>query len=183
MDGQYVDDLQGYIPVDGPTLFPSTTNEQLVDALTSEQLKALKQHALCLACLAGNAFPDLIDQYLVDAYNNLWQNGWLDDGRYTGIRIVNIYPQTASEHWHTGRDAMLRAYGIDPDDPDAGIKYMKASYTPVKDPPKGGLAVLDSDGKVTEIILSNKSSCFDLIVAEARQIIDKLSDATKNAST
>ena len=51
--------------------------ETIVTALSFAQLSRLREHALALACLDGNAFPQLIDQYLPEAYANLWQNSHL----------------------------------------------------------------------------------------------------------
>ena len=72
------------------------TEQAIVETLTEDQLTRLREHALCLACKDGNAFDGLIDQYLPDAYDNLWRNGRVgerDD-------LPMLYPASASDHWH-----------------------------------------------------------------------------------
>lgn len=58
------------------------TVEQVRAASTPEQWSRLMDHALCLASLQGNAFPDLVEQYVPEALVNLHNNGWADGGRY-----------------------------------------------------------------------------------------------------
>lgn len=58
------------------------TVEQLRAASTEEQWVRLMDHALAFACLDGNAFPDLVEQYVPEAWTNLMQNGWADGERF-----------------------------------------------------------------------------------------------------
>jgi hypothetical protein len=56
--------------------------------LNEAQWGVIMQHAICFACLDGNSYPEVIEQYIPDAYSNLWMNsGGLD---LTGL--PNLYP-------------------------------------------------------------------------------------------
>lgn len=68
--------------------------EIIRESLTSVQWDVIMQHALCLACLDGNAFPALIDQYTPEAYANLWSNSSLP---MDGVDLPLLYPATASD--------------------------------------------------------------------------------------
>jgi hypothetical protein len=172
---------QGYGDIPVPTLFPSVTEEQLKKELPLGELNALRQHALCLACLQGNSFYDLIDQYLVDAYNNLWSNSSLDDGNYFGIRIRNLYPMTAGQHWDAVRRVDMQKLGVDPDSPNAATDYVKAwlnSNHQEEQKPSSGLAIM-VDGNVTEV-LDVPDSMIDIAVATIRELVDSLKKDEKD---
>jgi hypothetical protein len=70
------------------------------------QLDMLMQHAFCLACLDGNAFEGLIDQYLPEAYANLWANSQLDT-----VALPLLYPSTASDAWRAALSRDHPQYG------------------------------------------------------------------------
>lgn len=72
------------------------TESEIIGALTTDQLVRLREHAMCLACKDGNAFDGLIDQYLPDAYENLWRNSRV--GERDGLPM--IYPASAGDHWY-----------------------------------------------------------------------------------
>lgn len=120
----FVDHLQGYIPVEAPGYFPCVTLEQLKVELTHEEYRTLKQHALCLACLAGNAFASVVEQYMIDAYNNLWWNDLLGNNTNQFIAIKNIYPMSARECLIKDIVEKATEMGIDPaEDIDLILKY------------------------------------------------------------
>ncbi|QIG71284.1 hypothetical protein PQC16_gp177 [Rhizobium phage RHph_TM30] len=57
-------------------------DEEFSNLTVEDDEKAiLKPYALMLACLQGNAFPDLIEQYMKDAKYMLMSNGWWDKVR------------------------------------------------------------------------------------------------------
>lgn len=58
------------------------TVDQLRAAATGEQWSCLMDHALAFACLDGNAFPDLVEQYVPEAWVNIMWNGWADGARF-----------------------------------------------------------------------------------------------------
>lgn len=64
------------------------------ERLTKRQIEILRHHALAFACLDGNSFPGLIDQYMGEAYANLWNNGsYRDEG------LPLLYPCDAADGW------------------------------------------------------------------------------------
>lgn len=65
---------RGYFVGEPDEGFPKV--ETLKAAATDAEWSRLMEHALCLACLHGNAFPDLVEQYASEAFVNLRQNGW-----------------------------------------------------------------------------------------------------------
>lgn len=67
-------------PVNGrPTI------AQIKAACTDTQWSRLMDHALCLACLDGNAFPDLVEQYVPEAWVNLMWNGWTGSEKFPAV--------------------------------------------------------------------------------------------------
>ena len=64
--GYYVREPEGGFP----------TAEQVRSQCDDAQWSRVLEHALCLACLDGNAFPDLVEQYVPEAWVNLDANGW-----------------------------------------------------------------------------------------------------------
>lgn len=80
-----------------PPLFGSITVTEIKEAFTPEQMARLMEHALAWACHDGNAFEGLIEQYLPEAYNNLWNGGSLND-------FPNLYPCNNSDHWYMQMD-------------------------------------------------------------------------------
>ena len=68
--------------------------EVIRQSLSPTQWGVIMHHALCLACLDGNAFPGAIDQYTPEAYANLWSNSSLP---MDGVNLPLLYPATASD--------------------------------------------------------------------------------------
>lgn len=80
----------------------SVTVEDLKRRLSWEHLAVLMQHALCLACLHGNAFgSETVEQYLPDAYNNLWGNSAVGGGG----ELPNLYMETAAQYYSARTEA------------------------------------------------------------------------------
>lgn len=181
MTGAYVDEMQGYLPVDGPATFPGVTEAELKAKLTSEQIATLRLQATVLACLAGNAFDGLIDQYMVDAYNIQWRNGHLRNDRATDPTLLpNIYPKTAfedSEDWMT--QCYLRE-GLDPNDPETKWVYWRLiqqreraaeqQFTP-------GLAWIDADGNPSEYFITANEPAVHIFMAEVRKLQKETEEA------
>lgn len=64
------------------------------DRLSQGEKDILMQHALAHACLDGNAFSPLIDQYVPEAYYNLWANSALDIAG-----LPDLYPSSCGDAW------------------------------------------------------------------------------------
>ena len=57
-------------------------SDHKLEELSSEERQFYRPFAFLLACLDGNAFPAMIDQYIPDACNIVGANGWkMDDIR------------------------------------------------------------------------------------------------------
>jgi hypothetical protein len=61
---------------------------ELLQSLSPEHIRRLREHAFCFACLDNN--PEVVDCYLPEAYNNLWFRSQLAD-------IPNLYPVSPDE--------------------------------------------------------------------------------------
>jgi len=85
--------FDGYRAVNIPDMPMSV--EYLRERLTYREFEFLFEHATCLACLQGNAFDDSIDQYCLQAYVNLWSNGYVGKNH----NIPNLYQVTAAEYY------------------------------------------------------------------------------------
>jgi hypothetical protein len=62
--------------------------EVIRGSLSAEHWARLFQHAICLACLDGNSYPEVLEQYVPDAYTNLWMNS----GGLDLTNLPNLYP-------------------------------------------------------------------------------------------
>lgn len=68
------------------------TVEQVREVSSPEQWRRLMDHALAFACLDGNAFPDLIEQYIPEAWVNILWNGWASGEEFP---VIDGYSQTS----------------------------------------------------------------------------------------
>lgn len=82
--------------------------EVIRNGVRPDQWGILMQHALCLACLDGNSFPDCIEQYVPEAYANLWANSALP---MQGVNLPLLYPETAADAGMAGLSPSHAQYG------------------------------------------------------------------------
>jgi len=75
-----------------PSAFGALSVELIRSKLSEEQWAKLWQHAIALACLDGNAYLDVIERYVPDAYDNLWSNSALDM-----LGLPNLHPYDATD--------------------------------------------------------------------------------------
>ena len=180
MAGAYVDEMQGYLTVEGPATFPGVTEAELKAKLNSEQVAILRQQATVLACLAGNSFEGLIDQYMVDAYNVQWRNGHLQSDRSSDPSLLpNLYPSTAfqdSDAWM--RQCYIRE-GLDPEDPQTKWTYWKLIQDRERAPVEAasGLAWIDKDGNPSEYFIMADEPSVHIFMGEVRKLQKETEEA------
>ena len=66
------------------------------ESFTELEKYILFPHALTLACLDGNAFSEMINQYMPEAYENLKSNSWLERLGLKDHIFIEANDQTAS---------------------------------------------------------------------------------------